>query len=455
MKDDHLLLTIYIGQEINFSRGILYKFKEKSRFGENENKIIDSLLDRKLVERKQPYTVKSIISLVTTEVGKREARRLIQEILQSRSTLLDELGEIPRKALGFLIININSRIFEKSRQEWFKDWKDFILYKTKMFDFSLRFCQILQKYHLTVLTNDYASSHGGRIDQEKYVVPEEAKDYLIRILKPDPLSNEEINQSILFYTLHKIRKDILPIKDERRRRSNYWNLLRVLPFDESTIKSVIGKFKEDNITTEYSEIENEQFLFSILDEARFDIKLDRMVEDFTSSIVHAERTGPRLLAPRAPEPLKMHSELFVLIGGFEMRFRAHLISEMRAIFKEDKNEWYDQLKEISLLENQSPFKTLHDKLESRKGEDLKNKILPEDELIYYADITDYKDIILKNWELFEGRFRGIGLGKEKFEHGMTELNRIRRKVMHLRDIRSSEAKTLRLYIIPELEKIFT
>jgi hypothetical protein len=71
------------------------------------------------------------------------------------------------------------------------------------------------------------------------------------------------------------------------------------------------------------------------------------------------------------------------------------------------------------------------------------------------DITDYRDIILKNWELFEGRFKEIGLGKEKFEHGMTELNRIRRKVMHLRDIRSSEAKTLRLYIIPELEEIFT
>lgn len=455
MKDDHLLLTIYIGQEINYSRGILYKFKEKLCFGENENKIIDSLLDRQFVERKQPYTLRSIISLVTTEAGKREARRLIQEILQSRSTPLDELGEIPRKALGFLIININSRIFEKSRQEWFKDWKDFVLYKTKMFDFSLRFCQILQKYHLAVLTNDYASSHGGRIDEEKYVLPEEVRDYLIGTLKPNPLNDGEVNQSILFYTLYKIRKDILQIKDERRRRSSYWDLLRVLPFDESTIKSVISKFKEENITTEYLEIENEQFLFSILDEARFDIKLDRMVEDFTSGIISAERIEPRLLAPRAPEPLKMHSELFVSIGGFEMRFRAHLISEMRAIFKEDKNEWYDQLKEIRLQENQPPFKTLYDKLESRKDEDLKNKILPEDELIYYADITDYKDIILKNWELFESRFRGIGLGKEKFEHGMTELNRIRRKVMHLRDIRSSEAKTLRLYIIPELEKIFT
>jgi hypothetical protein len=455
MKDDELLLTIYIGMEINFSRGVLYKFKGQSRFGEDENRIIDSLLDRKLVEMKWPYTsVKSMVSLVATDAGKSEAKRLVQGILRNSSTLLDELGEIPRKALGFLMINVNSRIFEGSRQKWFRDWKDFILYKTKMFDFSLRFCQILQKYRLAVLTNDYVSSQGGRIDQEKYVVSEEAKDYLTRTLKPESLNVEEINQSILFYALYKIKNDILPMKDEGRRRSSYWDLLRVLPFDESTIKLSISKFKEENITTEYLEIENEQFLFSILDESRFDIKLDRMIDNFISSILRSERTEPRIPVPRAPEPLKMHSELFVLIGGFEMRFRMHLINEMRAIFKENKNEWYDQLKEIRLPGNQSPL-TLYDKLEGRKDEDLKNKILPEDELIYYADITDYRDIILKNWELFEGSFRKIGLGKEKFEHGMTELNRIRRKVMHLRDIRSSEAKTLRLYIIPELEKIFT
>jgi hypothetical protein len=456
MKNDDLLLTVYIGQEINFSRGVLYKFKDQSRFDENDNKIIDSLLDSKLVKENQPYTsLKSIVTLVTTKDGKDKARTLIQGTLQSHSTLLEELGEIPKKALGFLMVNMNSRIFEQFRQEWFRDWKDFVLYKTKMFDFSLRFCQILGKHNLAVLTDDYVSSHGGRIDPRKYVFPDEVKDYLTKTLNPNPFDYEETNQSILFYTLYKIKKEILPIKDEGKRRNNYWNLLRVLPFDESTIKSLISQFKEENITTEYSEIENEQFLFAIHDGARFDIKLDRMVEEFISRIVEGERTEPRVLLPKPSEALRMHSELFGMIGNFEMRFREHLINEMRPIFKEDKNEWYDQLKEIKLIENQSPFNTLYDKLEARRNEDLKNKILPEDELIYYADITDYKDIILKNWKVFESRFRRTELSKEKFEHGMNELNKIRRKVMHLRDITPSEAKTLRLYIIPCLEKIFT
>ena len=45
----------------------------------------------------------------------------------------------------------------------------------------------------------------------------------------------------------------------------------------------------------------------------------------------------------------------------------------------------------------SKLETLYDKLEFRKIEDKKNKILPEDELINYADVTDYKDIIIHNW----------------------------------------------------------
>ncbi len=70
------------------------------------------------------------------------------------------------------------------------------------------------------------------------------------------------------------------------------------------------------------------------------------------------------------------------------------------------------------------------------------------------DILDYKDIILRYWNLFENRFTRLNLSKEKFEHGMNELNKMRRKVMHLREIRPFEVKTLRLFIIPDLEKIF-
>ena len=454
MEENDLLLKIYIGQEINFSRGILYDFRGQLRFDEKENEIIDSLVRKKLVRKTYPYTIKSIRTLATTRDGRTRSRKLIQQILNSDSRLLDELHTIPKKALGFLLINLDYNIFEKTRSKWVRDWKDFILHNSQMFDFSIEFCRILQAHRLAVLAHDYVSSKGGRIDPEKYVFPKEVKEYLMRNLKLIPLDYEEINRSIIFYTLYKVKEDILPIRSEAKRRNNFWNLLRVLPFDESAIKLLIDKFKDEKITTEYSEIDNEQFLFKILDESRFEIKLNNLVVDFVSEIIEGKKKEPSIPLKKAAQPFRLHSELFALIGNFEIGLRSYLLNEMQAVFKEDEKEWYHQLKEIELMGNQSPFRTIYEKLESRRKEDLKNKILPEDELIYYADITDYKDIILKNWRIFENKFGKIHLSKEKFEHGMNELNKIRRKVMHLRDIRPYEAKTLRLYIIPAMERIF-
>lgn len=451
-----MLLKIYIGQEVNYSRGILYKFKDQLRFDENQNKIIESLIHRSLIAEKQAYVnTRAIITLVTTKAGKEEAKKHLLRHLQDVTTMIKEIDEFPKKALGFLLVNLDTKIFGKDREEFVFDWKEFILYKTKMFEYALKFCQLLEKNNLAVLTNDYVSSHGGRIDPEVYVIPIEVSEYLTKNLNPKPFDYEETKQALLFYTLFSIKNDFLNIKDEERRRNNYWNLLRTLPFDESVIKSIVSQFQRENITTEYSEIGNERFLFSILDHSRFNIKLEKMIETFISEVIEGKRAELNVNLPYEPsELLRTHSELFAKIGNFEMRFREGLISEMRTAFKENKDEWYDGLKEIKLIGDELPHKTIYDKLESRRNEDLRNKILPETELIYYADITDYKDIILKNWNLFETRFKRIGLSKEKFEHGMTELNKVRRKVMHLRDIRPPEAKTLLLFIIPELEKIF-
>ena len=204
-----------------------------------------------------------------------------------------------------------------------------------------------------------------------------------------------------------------------------------MPFGETAIKQLIDEFQKEGITTEYSKIENEQFLFSILDEVGFDIKLDRMIDEFISGAIEGEVTESRVPISKPSELLKTHSELFAVIGNFEMRFRAHILNEMRAVFKEDKDKWYDQLKEIKSIGDQTPYRNLYEKLEGRRDEDLKNRILSEDELIYYADITDYKDIVMKNWNVFESKFNKIELNKEKFEHGMNELNKTRRKVMFL------------------------
>jgi hypothetical protein len=461
--NDSLLLRIYIGQEINASKGVLYKLKNSSVFNVNENITIDLLIKEKLLIAKTPYVIRSIVTLVTTDLGEKKAKKLLENLLQNQF-LLEELSEIPKKALGFFLLNLNFSIFEKDRQTLFEDWKDFILNTTKLFDFSQKFCEILHRNKLATLTYDYVSSNGGKILREKYVVPNEVKEYLIKTLDTNPFSVDETYQATLFYAMFKIRKEIIPIAGEDKRRNSYWNLLRTLPFDESTIKQIVEQFQKEGITTEYSAIEKEHFLFAINDFSRYDTKLEKVLSEFINIVLEGgERKVSLVLIPnpsaKPSELLRVHSDLFKIIGNFEMRFRDHLIVEMRNVFTENADEWYEQLKEITLRDAQAPdastMKTLYDKLQYRRNEDVRNKIWPEDELIYYADISDYKDIILRNWRIFERRFKQINLTKEKFEHGMNELNKVRRKVMHLRDIAPFEANTIRLYIIPSLEEVFS
>lgn len=70
------LLEVYIGQEINSSRGILYKLKNLPIFDDEKNKRIEMLLEAKLVALKTPYAIRSIVTLVTTEIG--ENLRLVK-----------------------------------------------------------------------------------------------------------------------------------------------------------------------------------------------------------------------------------------------------------------------------------------------------------------------------------------------------------------------------------------
>lgn len=144
MEEKELLLKIYIGQGINYGRGILYRFKDKLYFNNEENKIIESLSKKELIDLIYPYSIKSISTLITKKKGTELARKTLQNILDRDSSLIKELNQIPKKALGFLLINVDTHIFDKTREEWPFDWKDFILNSTKMFNFSIKLSRVLR-----------------------------------------------------------------------------------------------------------------------------------------------------------------------------------------------------------------------------------------------------------------------------------------------------------------------
>jgi len=451
MDEMDLLLKIYIGQHINFDRGLLYKFKDMTYLSPEEEKLFSELEKKKTAITDYAYSsCHSIVTLKTTKSGNDRAKEYIKKILNQDTSLIEELiNAVPKKLLGFFILDLNESTFETSRSDYYYDWKSYFLNNGKIFDFYLKFIKILYQKKLAVLTHDYVATRGGRIDPEKYVISNEFKEYIVNKIRLKGLSKEEIKNISLFFGIYQIKEEILDIEDNERRRNRYWDLLQELSFNESSIKLIINEFAKEKITSNYSEIDNENFLFSIHDGARFDIKLGKLFEEIIQNIINENEKLSRFFINEPTQILERHAALFVLIGKFEIQIRKMIIDEMRLFSKNSQEkDWYNRLKEVKI-----GGQCLYEKLKLREQKEKEEGILPETELIYYANILDYKKIILCNWEIFVGKFSRENIDIEKFEHGMDEINKIRNKVMHLRQIRENEVKTISLYIIPELEKV--
>jgi len=435
------LLKVYVGQNIN--DGILYKFKEKKYVDNDEEKIAKSLISMGLIKEIFPYSsVKTLRTFITLIEGASLSKELIEEKLKNGKKILGELNSIPKKILGFLLIDMDKLIFDLEHdKEFVFEWEDFLLNNKKVSGFLSQLCKTLEKNKFAVLTNNYVSSKGGRIDPKEYIISSEIKEHLIKNFNLRALDELEVNELILLYSIYQI-KEILEIEDVDRRRNRFWNLLQGVPFDETSIEKVINKFGETGITTRYNKVEEDKFLFTILDDKKFDKELNNLVNRFVLGI-SLETPGKEDLI-KTKDLFKLHSELFGLIGNFEIKIRNFILNEIGTDFAKTGGNWEECLRNIDLLE----------KLKLRENQDIESGMIPEKELIYYADILDYKEIILSNWHLFSDKLSKKGVTEEILDYGLKEINRIRRKVMHLREIRKGERENLRFFILPRIEKIF-
>ena len=448
-EEKEILKEIYIGQNIRLE-GI-----RKKHFDQEQILILENLIStHKLVKAGNFYRTEVI---KTTEKGESLGKEIILEIInKTEEVLLKEIKNIPKPVLEFLFFDYPSPIFEVNRERnYFFNWKEFFISTGNIGESVNKLSNILHKCNLEVKTLYYVSTRGGETRDLHIIFPYELKDFLVKHnLISHGLSEAEKEQIKLFYLLFKI-KEILYIEDSDTRRRNYWTMLQDTKIDETQIEKIISKFKSEGITTEYKFVTDENFLFQIKDIFRYDIFLKKLVNDYLTGVLEG-KTKPTIIQKKQKgkfvkdSPLNQHAETFVVLGDFELRIRNFILKRMREGDEKNK-EWYEKLQEIKLsnLDN-----SLLDELRRREDEDKKNRILPEKELLFYADITHYKDIILKFWEpYFKKDFDNAGMSKEKFEHEMIEINKIRRKVMHLRELTDDSLKTLNLCFMPDITNI--
>jgi len=448
-EEKEILKEIYIGQNIRLE-GI-----RKKHFNQEQLLTIENLsTPHKLIEEGNFYGTNVI---KTTEKGESLGKKIIQEIInKNKELLLKELKNIPEPVLEFLFFDYPQPIYEiRGERNYFSSWKGFLINIEKINENVNKLSDILSECNLEVKTHYYVSTRGGETRNLHIIFPRELKDFLIISNLINHGLSEDVKEQIkLFYILFKI-KEILNIEDYDARRRNYWTMLQDTKIDETKIKQIIDKFNNKGITTQYKLVTDENFLFQIKDIARYDVFLKKLVDDYLTNVLEGNVkpiTKQKIQKAKFKKisSLNNHSKTFVVLGDFELRIRNFILNRMREGDEENK-EWYEKLEKIK---SNNLDISLLDVLKRRENEDKNNKILPEKELLFYADITHYKDIILKFWEpYFKKDFDNAGMSKEKFEHEMIEINKMRRKVMHLRELTDDNLKTLRLCFIPDITNI--
>lgn len=120
----------------------------------------------------------------------------------------------------------------------------------------------------------------------------------------------------------------------------------------------------------------------------------------------------------ARRPPELFVKLYKLVAPSEESLHLFIRQKLKRHFGEDETEWW--AKGIPL--------SIRQKCAQRREDDPRRRRLYD-----YTDLIDLKDIIDKNWKLFEENFQQIKEqvgSKKEFLDGLDRLNEIRKLVMH-------------------------
>ena len=128
-------------------------------------------------------------------------------------------------------------------------------------------------------------------------------------------------------------------------------------------------------------------------------------------------------------------EPFRILQEFETKLRKCIIASL----KQKKGENWEEAIPSSILE----------RARMREKSDRERGVPPRDNLLCYAEFSDYKVIIYQNWDVFKEVF-----GDKAFVRKIEELEPIRNVLYHnARALREEEKTRLKLYVKDLLTKI--
>lgn len=384
-EEKDVLLKIYIGQNIR-KEGIL-----QSEVMEKEQ--IQVLLSEGLIKENHWY----LDQFLTTDLGSDVGKLLIEKRIENNKQELQvELDNIPKMVVGFFIKRHISKELVFTIRKPFRptQWEDSILADGRIWILWNEFFRSLETVGLCVRTHDYVATRGGERRDLCYVISSEMRKFLInRLSISDFAQKQEVTlklYNVLMSTSRILHADIDYV------RQRYYELLRDHSLAEDQLAGIVNDMNRKQITSKYRGLFSEKKPFEVMDSTSFQIYLEKNLIEPAINILLEKRGKIKeyIVVEKMPSLSQVKSEIGLLedLGAFYIMISS-LERQLREFIKQKIGKGW-----MRRVRNELP--DVAERWEEKKAKDEKWGIDPEEDLINYADLGDYVQIIKKFKRLF-------------------------------------------------------
>jgi hypothetical protein len=418
-KVQEVLLKVYVGQNINRAGILQSEIKEKEE--------IRTLLSDGLIKENHWY----LSQFLTTDKGSSLGKTLVmKKIEESQSQLQKMLQDLPQKVLGFIVRRyISKKLVYNTQKPRFSDcWEDRVLVDGRIWILWDKFFASLESAGLCVKTYDYVSTRGGELRDIYYVISPEIQEFLVKRYSVSDFTHDQ-EDVLKLYPVLTLASRYLTTDNIDFARQQCYELLKRYSITEGQIAGIINDMNKNGITSEYRGLLSEKKPFNVIDLSRFQIYLDKNLIEPAVGILLGTETKIKefIIEERMPSLSEVKSELGILdlkeLGDFYFLVSS-FERELREFIKNKLGKGW-----IKRIENDIP--DIIKNWEEKKKRDERWGIEPEQDLINYADIGDYIQIIKKFKGMFSDNDEDLG---DIITHLKIWYNQGRNPIMHSRTV---------------------
>jgi hypothetical protein len=370
-----VLVKIYIGQNIR-NEGILQReVKEKDQ--------TTMLLSKGLISENHWY----LDQFTTSEKGSETASVIVRRRIEEKSEQLTaKVSEIPKRVLGFFVKRYVSKdlAFRASKPSLpypllSSLWEEYMLADSRIWSLRDKFFSALELCGLCVKTHYYVATRGGEPRGLNYVISPEIREFLVQHFSTPDFSQEEEN-TIRVYPVLKRLEFIISMNDLDSLRQQYYQLLKDSSVSEEQLAGVVDAANKVGVTSEYRGLLSERKPFEISEVSRFEAYLDQSLLQPAVNILLQEK-GEIPTFPTGKRIQNFAEELgafYLLVSSLERELRGFIVRTL--------GKRWDKRIEKDLPRVMQEWRR-------RKEEEEKLGIQPEKELVSYADLDHYIQII--------------------------------------------------------------